>query len=212
MNPFGDNKKLPKAWLTQGKNEFYYRKAKEETFRSRAAYKLLQVVKKYNFIKLDNIIVDLGAAPGSWLQIARKLVRDKGFILGVDLKPIDSFSFSNVFTIIGDIYDPEIITKIKTILPRQPDVVLSDVSPNISGIWELDHARQIGLARRSLKIANSILKQNGNFFTKVFQGAMLKEFITDVKKHFIFVKLIKPRASRTKSSELFVLALDFVKP
>jgi len=202
---------LPKAWIKERKREYYYRKAKEERYRSRAAYKLLQVAKKYQFIKPSYVVVDLGAAPGGWLQVSQKLVGEKGFILGVDLKPIPPFDLPNVYTIVGDITDPQTVSEIKEVLPHPADVVISDVSPNISGIWELDHARQIDLARKSLQIAISILKPKGNFFTKVFQGDMLNDFMKEVKQHFIFVKLIKPKASRTKSAELYVLALDFVK-
>lgn len=162
-------------------------------------------------MKPGYVVVDLGAAPGGWLQVSRELVGEKGFIIGVDLKHIPPFDLPNVYTIVGDITDPQTTSEIKGVLPRSADVVISDVSPNISGIWELDHARQIDLARKSLQIAVSVLKPNGSFFVKVFQGDMLNEFLKEVKQHFIFVKLIKPKASRAKSSELYVLGLDFVK-
>jgi 23S rRNA (uridine2552-2'-O)-methyltransferase len=103
--------------------------------------------------------------------------------------------------------DEETITQILEVLPRKADVVISDASPNISGIWELDHARQIELAQKALEIALKVLKPNGNFFVKVFQGDMLQDFIGKVKQHFRDVKVIKPKASRAKSSELFVLGL-----
>jgi 23S rRNA (uridine2552-2'-O)-methyltransferase len=202
---------LPKAWIKERKKEYYYRKAKEEKYRSRAAYKLLQVARKYQFIKPSYVVVDLGAAPGGWLQVSQKLVGEKGFILGVDLKPIPSFDLPNVHTIVSDITDPQTVSNIKEILPHPADVVISDVSPNISGVWELDHARQIGLARKSLQIAVSILKSKGNFFMKVFQGDMFNDFLKEVKQHFTFVKLIKPKASRARSAELYILAMVFVK-
>jgi len=202
---------LPNAWIQERKREHYYRKAKRENYRSRAAYKLLQVAKKYRFIKPGNLVLDLGAAPGGWLQVSQKLVGERGLILGIDLKAIPSFEVSNIYTIVGDITDAQTVSEIKKFLPRPADVVLSDVSPNISGIWELDHARQIDLARKSLQIATSTLKPKGNFFAKVFQGQMLKDFLKEVKEHFTFVKLIKPKASRTRSAELYVLALAFVK-
>ena len=169
------------------------------------------MAKKYRFIKPGNLVLDLGAAPGGWLQVSQKLVGERGLILGIDLKAIPSFEVSNIYTIVGDITDAQTVSEIKKFLPRPADVVLSDVSPNISGIWELDHARQIDLARKSLQIATSTLKPKGNFFAKVFQGQMLKDFLKEVKEHFTFVKLIKPKASRTRSAELYVLALAFVK-
>ena len=198
---------MPKAWVRERKKEYYYRKAKEEKYRSRATYKLLQAVKKYRFIKLRDVVVDLGAAPGGWIQACRKIVGDSGFVLGVDLEQILPFDSSNVRTIVGDVTDPQIIQQIKEFLPHPVDVVVSDVSPNVSGVWELDHARQIDLARHSLRIATSILKPKGNFFAKVFQGDMLNDFVKEIKHRFTFVKLIKPKASRARSAELYVIGM-----
>lgn len=154
-----------------------------------------------------NVVIDLGAAPGGWLQVSRNVVDSKGFVLGVDLKPISPIEFPNVLTITGDITDPQTIERIKELLPRSADVVVSDVSPSISGIWELDHARQVDLARRSMQIATLLLKPRGNFFVKVFQGDMLNEFIKEVKQNFQFVKFVKPKASRAKSAEIYVLGM-----
>ena len=198
---------MPKAWVRERQRDYYYRKAKEEKYRSRAAYKLLEATKKYRFIKSGDVVVDLGAAPGGWMQAARKIVGEKGFVLGVDFRFIEPLGFPNVQTLIDDITDSQIIENIRELLPRPVDVVISDVSPNISGVWELDHARQIDLAQRSLLIATSIMKTRGNFFVKVFQGDMLKDFVGEVKQHFGFVKLVKPKASRAKSSEIFVLGM-----
>lgn len=200
---------MPNAWVKERKREYYYRKAKAEKFRSRASYKLLQAVKKYKFIKPSYVVVDLGAAPGGWIQAARKLVGDTGYVLAVDLKPIKPVDAPNVRTIIGDISDPQTIQNILEFLPRSADVVISDVSPNISGIWELDHARQIDLASHSLRIATSILRSGGNFFVKVFQGSTTNTFVKEIRKHFSFVKLVKPKASRSKSAELYVLGMNF---
>jgi 23S rRNA (uridine2552-2'-O)-methyltransferase len=199
---------LPKAWVKERKREYYYRKAKEEKFRSRAAYKLFQAVEKHGFIKPGDAVVDLGAAPGGWTQASRRIVGSSGFVLGVDLKDVEPLDLPNVCAVIGDITDSQITQDIRELLPRPADVVVSDVSPNISGVWELDHARQIDLARHSLRIATSILKPKGNFFVKVFQGDMLNNFVEEVKQHFSFVKLIKPKASRAKSSELYVLGMN----
>ena len=199
---------MPKAWVKERKREYYYRKAKEERFRSRAAYKLLQAVEKHRFIKPGDVVVDLGAAPGGWTQASLEFVGSTGFVLGVDLKRIEPIDLPNVRAVTGDVTDSQTIQHIKELLPRSADVVVSDVSPNISGIWELDHARQIDLARRSLRVATSVLKPKGNFFVKVFQGDMLNDFVKEVKQHFGFVKLVKPKASRAKSSELYVLGMN----
>jgi 23S rRNA (uridine2552-2'-O)-methyltransferase len=155
-----------------------------------------------------DVVIDLGAAPGGWLQASRKVVGNKGFVLGVDIKPISPIEFSNVHTVTGDINDTETIERISELLPRPADAVVSDVSPNISGIWELDQARQVDLARKSMQIATLLLKPRGNFFAKVFQGDMLNEFIKEVKQNFQFVKFVKPKASRAKSSEIYVLGIS----
>lgn len=198
---------MPKAWLQERKRDYYYKKAKEEKYRSRAAYKLFQVMEKHHFIKKGDVVVDLGAAPGGWVQAARKIVGGKGFVLGVDLKPIEPFPERNVRTIIGDITEQETLQQTLKFLPRKADAVISDASPNISGIWEVDHARQIDLAQHALKIALETLRPSGNFFVKVFQGDMLNDFINKVKQHFEVVNMIKPKASRAKSSEMFILGL-----
>ena len=198
---------MPKAWLQERKRDYYYKKAKEEKYRSRAAYKLFEAAQKYHFINYGDVVVDLGAAPGGWVQAARKIVGGKGFVLGVDLKPIEPFPQSNVKTIIGDITEEEVIEQILRMLPRKADAVISDASPNISGIWEVDHARQIDLAQHALKIAMETLRPPGNFFVKVFQGDLLDDFVKKMKKHFEIVKIVKPKASRAKSSEIFLLGM-----
>jgi 23S rRNA (uridine2552-2'-O)-methyltransferase len=202
---------LPKAWIQNRKRDYYYKKAKAENYRSRATYKLSQAAMKYRFIRKGDVVVDLGAAPGGWIQAARKIVGKKGFVLGVDLKPIAPFPQEYVRTIVADLTEPETLQQILDFLPRKADVVLSDASPNISGVWEVDQARQIDLAAQALKIALSILRPSGNFFVKVFEGDMLAGFVKKVEKHFDAVKVIKPKASRAKSSEMFLLAMN-LKP
>ena len=199
---------MPKAWIQNRKRDYYYKKAKAENYRSRATYKLSQAAAKYHFIRKDYVVVDLGAAPGGWIQAARKIVGKKGFVLGVDLKPIAPFPQEYIRTIVADMTEPETLQQILDFLPRKADVVLSDASPNISGVWEVDHARQIDLAAQALKIALSVLHPSGNLFVKVFEGDMLAEFVKTVEKHFVTVKVIKPKASRAKSSEMFLLAMN----
>jgi 23S rRNA (uridine2552-2'-O)-methyltransferase len=197
----------PKAWIRERKNEYYYKKAKEENYRSRATYKLVQANEKYSFIKLRDVVVDLGAAPGGWIQAARKVTGKTGFVLGVDLKPIEPFTQEYIRTIIADFTEYGVVDQILSFLPRKADVVLSDAAPNITGVWEVDHARQIDLATQALEIAQCILRPNGNFFVKVFEGDMLNQFIESIKPLFAEVKLVKPQASRQKSSEMYLLAM-----
>lgn len=198
---------LPKSWVRERKRDYYFRKAKEEKYRSRATYKLLQAVKKYHFLKRGDVVIDLGAAPGGWLQASRKIVGDEGFVLGIDQKLIMPLRATNIQTILGDITDAETQERIGQFLPSLADVVISDLSPNVSGVWEVDHARQIDLACESLKLALRHLKTRGNFLVKVFQGDMFPNFVEEVEKHFTRVEIIKPKASRARSAEVFVLGI-----
>jgi 23S rRNA (uridine2552-2'-O)-methyltransferase len=198
---------LPKAWIQDKKRDYYYKKAKEENYRSRSTYKLFQAIEKYRFIKEGDVVIDLGAAPGGWIQAARKTVGIKGFVLGVDIRPVEPFAEHNVRTIIGDISEQETLQQIVEFLPRKADALISDVSPNISGVWEVDHARQIDLAQQALNIAFETLRPAGNFFVKVFQGDLLDDFTIKVKKSFQTANVIKPKASRGKSAEMFILAM-----
>jgi 23S rRNA (uridine2552-2'-O)-methyltransferase len=198
---------LPKAWIRDRKREYYYKKAKEENYRSRATYKLSQANEKYGFIRRDDVVVDLGAAPGGWIQAARKTTGKKGFVLGVDLKPIAPFTQEYIRTIIADFTESDIVEQIRSFLPREADVVISDAAPNITGVWEVDQAQQIDLATKALEIAQCVLRPRGNFFVKLFEGEMFNEFILKVKDLFDTVKIVKPQASRQKSSEMYLLAL-----
>ena len=132
---------------------------------------------------------------------------NKGFVLALDIKPIRPFSEKNICTIVSDMKDSKILQTILEIIPRKADVVISDASPNISGIWEFDHACQIDLAEAALQIALNVLSSSGKMFVKVFQGDLLNCFLKKVGMHFKFVKIIKPKASKAKSAELFILAM-----
>ena len=183
----------------------------EEQYRSRASYKLSQAQEKYGFIEQGDVVVDLGAAPGGWLQVAREVVGENGFVLGVDLDEIEPLGYPNVYAIRADIRDPQITKRIKAVLPRPADALVSDVSPNVSGIWEVDHARQIELAECSLQIAVWVLRDNGNFFVKVFQGETIRQFLDKVRSVFSTVRILKPKASRKESAEMYVLGLNLTR-
>jgi 23S rRNA (uridine2552-2'-O)-methyltransferase len=200
---------LPKRWLRERERDPYHRLAKEEGYRSRAAYKLLQTANKHRVLRRGDVVVDLGAAPGGWTQATRTIVGEEGYVLAVDIKPMQPFGFPNVKTMIADVSDPKTLDRIMEGLPRNPDVMLSDASPNLGGVWEVDHARQIDLATASLAMAIKSLRSGGNFFVKVFHGDLLKGFIDEVKKNFESVKIVKPMASRSKSSEIYILGISF---
>ncbi|MEM2915257.1 MAG: FtsJ-like methyltransferase family protein, partial [Candidatus Bathyarchaeia archaeon] len=133
----------------------------------------------------------------------------KGKVLGVDIKPIAPLGDDNVHFILGDVTSPELVEQILKYFNGKIDVVISDLSPNITGTWEVDHARQIDLAQHALTISKLTLKDNGIFFTKIFDGPYMKEFLNQVKTCFEDVKIVKPKASRPESSELYVLARKF---
>jgi 23S rRNA (uridine2552-2'-O)-methyltransferase len=200
--------RLTKQWRRARERDYYHRRAKEEGYRSRAAYKLLQAVEKYHFINKGDVVVDFGAAPGSWMQVAQKLVEEKGHVLGIDLVPILKFNSNNVAFLLGDIKKFAEADIIK-MLPREADVVLSDLSPNVSGIWDVDHAKQIHLSEVSLELACHVLRSGGNFFVKAFEGSSLKEFMSRVKTLFTRVRIMKPKATRKRSAEVYIMALNF---
>jgi 23S rRNA (uridine2552-2'-O)-methyltransferase len=152
-------------------------------------------------------IVDIGAAPGGWLQLASKLTGNTGLVIGIDLKEIEPIP--SVITLKRDVDDRETLPTILEILGGKADLVLSDLAPNVSGLWEIDHLRQIDLTRKALEITKSILRLEGNALYKVFQGEATSEFVADTKKIFSEVILTKPDASRKQSSELYLLCRKY---
>ena len=191
------------------KREHFYRMAKRTGYRSRAAYKVKQLNERYNLLQRGDVVVDLGAAPGGWLQVAREEVGEEGFVLGVDLQEITKLPYENVKTIVADITDASTPELTRNNLPRAADVVLSDASPKISGIWSVDHARSVELARAAIAIAERVLAPGGRLLVKVFQGEFFEGFMGEVREKFEFVKISKPLASRKGSAEAYVIAKGF---
>lgn len=187
------------------KKDYYYRKAKKERYRSRAAFKLKQLNEKFRIVKKGGTVLDLGAAPGGWMQVLREIVADEGLVLGVDLDDIRPFKFENIKAIKGDFTKDEVAGEIKKIIDSA-DAVVSDASPDISGVWDVDHFRSVELSRSALSIARDILKPGGNFLVKVFQGGETEDFFREVKGTFSYTKRTKPRASRDQSSEIYIVA------
>ena len=188
--------------MARDQRDYYYRLAKEEGFRARSAYKLLQINEKFHIIKRDDSVVDLGAAPGGWLQVAEKL--SGGKIVGVDLEGI-SF-IPGVTTFRADITAESTVDLVKEALGGEADVVICDAAPNLSGAWDRDHAVSVDLARSALKMAKKLLKPRGNFVVKVFQGDMFIDYLNDVRKEFATVHAHSPVASRKESAETYVVA------
>ena len=188
--------------MARDQRDYYYRLAKEEGFRARSAYKLLQINEKFHVIKRDDSVVDLGAAPGGWLQVAEKL--SGGKIVGVDLEGI-SF-IPGVTTFRADITAESTVDLVKEALGGEADVVICDAAPNLSGAWDRDHAVSVDLARSALQMAKKLLKPRGNFVVKVFQGDMFIDYLNDVRKEFATVHAHSPVASRKESAETYVVA------
>jgi 23S rRNA (uridine2552-2'-O)-methyltransferase len=201
---------VPNEWLRKRKKDQFHRLAKARGYRSRASFKLLQIVKKYHFLARGNRVLDLGAAPGGWLQAAHQVVGGVGFVLGVDKEPIVPLDFPNVSTLTQDVTSEKVVADITATGHAVFDVVLSDLAPNVSGIWEVDNARQIELAGRALIIAKAVLRPSGNMLVKVFQGSDLADFQSEMKSAFRILRIVKPPASRSESAELYLLGLGFL--
>ena len=194
--------------LSDAKRDFYRNKAKKEGYVSRAAYKLIQLNQKYKILNNGDIVVDFGSAPGGWIQVASDYVGSSGFVLGIDQKDIKYYN-KNVKNIISDIYDPEIHNIITNYLPKKADIVLSDISQNISGIWDLDHFKQIDLTKRIISFFPQIIRNHGTAILKVFTGAEVEKLISKLKTGFKKVEIGKPQASRSRSSELYLICLNY---
>jgi 23S rRNA (uridine2552-2'-O)-methyltransferase len=198
---------MSKRWLKERKNDFYYKKAKQLNYRSRASFKLHQIDERFSIFKEGYSVADLGAAPGGWLQIAKERVGEQGKVVGVDLQHIDPLA--GVETIRGDMTKPETVEELKRLLGGKANVVISDMSPNISGAYSIDHARSIDLCTHALNFAKQTLKPGGSLVMKVFEGEMINEFLAEVRKSFVTVRLHAPKASRSSSSEIYIVAKGF---
>jgi 23S rRNA (uridine2552-2'-O)-methyltransferase len=188
--------------MARDQRDYYYRLAKEEGYRARSAYKLLQINEKFHIIKKGNSVVDLGAAPGGWLQVAQKL--SDGKIVGIDLESIEPVPGTLTFR--ADITQESTVELVKNALEGDADVVISDAAPNLTGAWDMDHAVSIDLARSALKMAKALLRPRGNFLVKVFQGDMFVDFLNEVRKEFVSVQAHSPLASRKESAETYIVA------
>jgi 23S rRNA (uridine2552-2'-O)-methyltransferase len=193
--------------LSDARKDHYRKLAKDKGYRSRSAYKLLQLNNSYHIFRQRNKVIDLGCAPGGWLQVAIKEVGSYGKVIGIDLKEVKPLQGAIILH--GNIEDKGTIDGVIKILNSKADVVLSDLSPNVSGIWGIDHARQISLTKSAFSVAQKILKENGNAIFKVFEGDLLNEVKDDLNSNFHKVLLTKPGASRQQSSELYIVCLKF---
>ena len=189
-------------WEMERKNDPYYKRAKANDYRSRASYKLKQLDKKYRIIRKGDTVVDLGAAPGGWSQVALEKVGEEGIVVGVE---------DNFYRIRGDFTTDEVQNKITQIIGGKAKVIVSDAAPSLTGIKDLDHLRSIDLIQVVIDIADNILEPHGNIVIKVFQGGEYKHLIDGIKKKFKILKTTKPPSSRKKSSEMYIVGIGFKK-
>nr|WP_229870998.1 23S rRNA (uridine(2552)-2'-O)-methyltransferase [Halarchaeum grantii] len=192
--------------MMAGKDE-YYNRAKQQGYRARSAYKLKQLNRELDLISSGDTVVDLGAAPGGWLQVAAEEAGEHGRVIGVDFQRIDAVEKGGapVETIRGDMTEDETKAEVKEAVGGRVDTVLSDMAPNMTGEYNLDHARSVYLAQQALETASDLLGEGGDFAVKVFQGQDLEGFKDDVAHEFAFTRTLSPDASRDASSEVYVV-------
>jgi 23S rRNA (uridine2552-2'-O)-methyltransferase len=197
-------------WLERQLNDPYVARAKREGYRSRAAFKLLEIDEKFHLLKPGQRVVDLGAAPGGWSQIAARKVGSPdgtGRVVGIDLLPVDPMP--GVEFIQLDFLDEAAPDKLIDMIGGRADVVLSDMAANTTGHKKTDHLRIVGLAEAAIAFAREILAPGGIFLAKVFQGGTESQLLANLKRDFATVRHVKPAASRADSAELYVLATGF---
>ncbi|MGB9332001.1 MAG: 23S rRNA (uridine(2552)-2'-O)-methyltransferase RlmE [Steroidobacteraceae bacterium] len=195
-------------WLKEHFADPYVQRAQSEGFRSRAVYKLEEIDRREHLLKPGRVCLDLGAAPGAWSQYARTRVGKRGRVIASDILPMPQLA--GVEFVQGDFRDEEILGKLRALLPgRAVDVLLSDMAPNLSGVDAIDQPRAMYLAELALQMAQDVLKDGGDALIKVFQGAAFEEFVRAARVQFGKVKLIKPEASRSRSPEMYLLAMQF---
>ncbi|WP_434777095.1 RlmE family RNA methyltransferase [Neisseria sp. Ec49-e6-T10] len=196
--------KSSKAWLSEHVHDVYVHQAKQAGYRARSAYKFLEINEKDNLIHSGDIVVDLGSAPGSWSQVAQELVGEKGQVFALDILPMEPIE--GVQFIQGDFREEDVLLKFEELLNNRPvDLVISDMAPNMSGQAVTDQARSYYLAELALDFAQKNLTPEGGFLVKVFQGSEQQSYMQAMRAVFCQVQVRKPKASRDRSSEIYLL-------
>ncbi len=200
--------KRNRSWIREHQRDEYVQSAKRAGFRSRAAYKLIQLDERDRLFERGYLVVDLGAAPGGWSQVAASRIGDIGRVLAVDVLPLAPLA--GVEFIQGDFLDDSVVNRLKSLLgAARADVVMSDMAPNISGIRDADQARALELALGALSFAEEVIKPSGTFVVKAFHGESMQELMDEVRGKFASVAIRKPGASRDRSSEIYLLARGY---
>ncbi|MFG0381646.1 23S rRNA (uridine(2552)-2'-O)-methyltransferase RlmE [Pseudomonas sp. zbq_18] len=200
--------KSSSRWLNEHVNDPYVKRAQKDGYRSRASYKLLELNEKDKLIRPGMLVMDLGSAPGGWSQVAGKIVGDHGRVIASDILPMDPLD--NVDFIQGDFTEDSVFQQILGALDgRQPDLIISDIAPNISGVAVADQASSMYLVELTLDMVRQVLKPGGNYAVKVFQGEGSEAFLKDVRSSFEKVMIRKPEASRPRSREVYLVGKGF---
>jgi 23S rRNA (uridine2552-2'-O)-methyltransferase len=194
-------------WRKQQRTDPYFQRAKAEGYRARSAYKLIQIQEKFRILGKGRSVLDLGAAPGSWSQVARKIVGRTGVVVAVDVQAIEPVP--GVIALQGDLAAPEVQARMIEAVGGHVDVVLCDAAPNTSGIRERDHALSVELARAAFDVVQRSLKRGGHFVVKVFEGEDLPQLIVDLREKFDLVKPYYPQATRRESLEIYLVCKGF---
>jgi len=194
--------------LIDAKKDHYRKLARDEGYRSRASYKLKELNKSYRIIGAGHFVLDLGCAPGGWMQVAAKIVGNKGKVMGIDRSYVEEIP--GTFILRASIDDDNIVKDIFDYFGEKVNTVICDLSPQVTGNWSVDHASQISLNYSAVKIMEQVLEKKGNSLFKVFDGEFSNEFYHYMKKKFLRVKLTKPKASRKPSSELYCICLGYI--
>lgn len=202
--------KTSKGWMMEHINDPWVQKAKADGLRSRAAYKLMEINDKDRLLKPGMVVVDLGAAPGSWCQVAAKRILPGGLLLALDLLPVDPLP--GITFLQGDFREDAVLAEFEKLLGgRLVDLVLSDMAPNISGVSASDDGRMMHLAELALDFSANHLRPGGSLLIKLFQGAGYVEYRQAMQKQFRVVHARKPQASRDRSAEVYLLGVDHQK-
>lgn len=188
------------------RKDAFYKKAKQEGYRSRAAYKLLELNRAWRFLRSGNRVIDLGSWPGGWVQVAAQAVGTSGRVLGIDLVRLDPLPLANVTLVQGDVTDPAQQQSLLSALGRPADVVLSDMAPKLSGVREADDARVAALCQTALVCCGPLLKPDGVLFLKAFMSEGYQPFVAALRSAFKTVKASRPAATRKGSAEVYLLA------
>ena len=197
--------KSSRRWLSEHFDDPYVKLAQQKGMRSRSAFKLLELQDKYQLIRPGMVVVDLGAAPGGWCQLAQSLVSEEGRVIGLDILPMEPIH--GVLLIEGDFTEDETLHELEDALRgHSVDLVLSDMAPNMSGMATIDQAKAMYLAELALEFVRSQLKPGGDFVVKLFQGEGFDSYVREVRSLFMKVRVRKPKASRPRSREVYLLA------